>query len=530
MALACNPSLVILDEPTTGLDVTTQDQILCLLADLRSRIGMAMLYVTHDLGVVAQIADRVSVMYAGHVVETAPTERIFHQPRHPYTRGLITSVPRIEQDRARTRHPLRGMLRRSELPPGCPFEPRCDFADRSCAETAQQLEEIAPGHHAACQRWRDLEGAGEVGEGRAHLHAAPAMAPEPGTPLVAFEGVSLRYGTRGRLEHARGRTPPAVVHDVSFAIARGEVFALVGESGSGKSTIAKALSGLLPPFAGRIVFDGDPLPGRIADRSRDQKRRIQYVFQNPDASLNPRARVRTALGRPIVKFFSMSRAEIASGIVAALDDVRLPEVYAEHFPGQLSGGERQRVAIARALVARPDLLLCDEVLSALDVSVQASILGLLEVLKRETEVAMLFISHDLAVVRSLADRVAVLFQGHLFEIGDREEVFALPYHPYTFALLQAVPDIDRRREPRAAAEFEPPPVGRACAYAGRCPWQLGTRCEEVSPPWRDSGGKHRIRCHHGLDDLARLAARDDSRSPSPGSPGAAPMNVAGKSV
>ena len=516
MALACNPSLVVLDEPTTGLDVTTQDQILRLLVDLRSRLGMAMLYVTHDLGVVAQIADRVSVMYAGHLIETAPTERIFHQPRHPYTRGLIASVPRIEPERARARHPLRGLLRRSELPPGCPFEPRCDFAERSCAEAAQVLEEVTPSHLTACQRWRDLEGAWDA-EGGTQPHAAPAMVPESVTPLVAFERVSLRYGTRGR----QGRTPPAVVYDVSFAIARGEVFALVGESGSGKSTIAKAMSGLLPPFAGRIAFDGDPLPGRIRERSRDQKRRIQYVFQNPDASLNPRARVRAALGRPIVKFFSSSRAEIASGIVTALDEVRLPEGYAERFPDQLSGGERQRVAIARALVARPDLLLCDEVLSALDVSVQASILALLEALKRDTEVAMLFISHDLAVVRSLADRVAVLFQGHLLEVGDREAMFAPPFHPYTFALLQAVPDIDRRGAPRAAAERERPRVGKACAYAGRCQWQLGARCEDVPPPWRDAGSRHRIRCHHDLDELARLATSNDSRSPAAGSSGTA---------
>ena len=179
------------------------------------------------------------------------------------------------------------------------------------------------------------------------------------------------------------------------------------------------------------------------------------------------------------------------------------------------------MAIARALVARPDLLVCDEILSALDVSVQASILGLLEVLKRDTEVAMLFISHDLAVVRSLADRVAVLFEGHLFEVGDREEVFAPPFHPYTFALLQAVPDIDRRGESRAAAELERPPAGRACAYAGRCPWQLGARCEEVPPPWREVGGTHRIRCHHDLDELVRLAAPDDSRSSAPGSRGTA---------
>ena len=511
MALACRPSLVVLDEPTTGLDVTTQDQILRLLADLRSRFGMAMLYVTHDLGVVAQIADRVSVMYAGHVVETAPTERLFHQPHHPYTRGLIASVPRIAQDAKPARQPLRGLLRRSELPPGCPFEPRCDFAEPSCAEAAQRLEAVAPTHFVACQRWKSVARTSDDSGSPGLSITASGSAPGPATPLVSFEEISLRYGSHAWLERLTGRSPPAVVHDVSFAIARGEVFGLVGESGSGKSTIAKALSGLLAPSTGRIVFDGEPLPEHIAERSRDQKRRIQYVFQNPDASLNPRARVRTALGRPIVEFLAAKRSELAARVGAALDAVRLPEAYAERFPDQLSGGERQRVAIARALVAQPDLLLCDEVLSALDVSVQASILGLLEALKRDTEVAMLFISHDLAVVRSLADRVAVLFQGRLLEVGDQEEVFAPPFHPYTFGLLQAVPDIDRRGEPwRRKAHPEPPAAAGACVFAGRCPWQLGERCETVPPPWREAGPTHRIRCHHELDELKRLATHDST--------------------
>ena len=512
MALACNPSLVVLDEPTTGLDVTTQDQILRLLVDLRARTGMAMLYVTHDLGVVAQIADRVCVMYAGHVVESASTRALFDRPHHPYSRGLIASVPRIEPDRTRSRRPLRGLLRRSELPPGCPFAPRCDFAEPACAETAQHAEAVAPGHLVACRRWRDVAGSGAPETGEARAPAAPGAGTGQGA-LVAFDGVSLRYGGQSWLERRLGRARPAVVHDASFTIGRGEVFALVGESGSGKSTIAKALCGLIAPAAGHIEFDGVPLPGHVRERSHDQQRGIQYVFQNPDASLNPRARVRTALGRPIVKFFAASRAGIAKRITAALDDVRLPEGYAERYPDQLSGGERQRVAIARALVARPDLLLCDEVLSALDVSVQASILGLLETLKSDTEVAMLFISHDLAVVRSLADRVAVLFQGHLFEVGDKEAVFAPPFHPYTFALLQAVPDIDRRGRPDlAVGEVETPPARRACALAGRCPWQLGSKCEEVPPPWREVGGDHNIRCHHEPDTLATLAG-EASRVP-----------------
>ena len=512
MALACNPSLLVLDEPTTGLDVTTQDQILRLLIELRSRLGMAMLYVTHDLGVVAQIADRVCVMYAGHVVETAPTRRIFHQPRHPYTRGLIASIPRIEADGQRTGTPLRGLLRRSELPRGCPFAPRCDFAEPACADNPQRLETIEPDHRVACRRWR--EAAPDEDESGEAFVPAPTARGHPGEPLLALEGVSLRYGSDGRLEQLTGKTAPTVVHDVSLTIRRGEVFALVGESGSGKSTIAKAISGLLAPASGQLRLDGNLLPGSLGERSTELKRRIQYIFQNPDASLNPRARVRTALARPIVKFFAAPRSEIDSRVEAALDDVRLPESYAARYPDQLSGGERQRVALARALAAKPDLLLCDEVLSALDVSVQANVLELLEGLKRDTAVTMLFISHDLAVVRSLADRVAVLFQGHLCEVGDNDEVFAPPFHPYTFTLLQAVPDIDRRDRSSEVPKLDPTPSGgAACAFAGRCPWQLGKLCEEETPPWRDLDGGLRIRCHHELGELEGLANDATSARP-----------------
>ena len=508
MALACNPSLLVLDEPTTGLDVTTQDQILRLLIGLRSRLGMAMLYVTHDLGVVAQIADRVCVMYAGYVVETAPTVRIFHHPRHPYTQGLIASIPRIELDGQRTGTPLRGLLRRSELPPGCPFAPRCDFAEPTCAENHQQLEAIEPDHQVACERWQEAV-TDEVDTGEAYA-PAPGAGVQAGEPLLALEGVSLRYGSDGPLERLAGKTAPIVVHDVSLTIGRGEVFALVGESGSGKSTIAKAISGLLAPASGRLLFDESPLPGTIGERSTQLKRRIQYIFQNPDASLNPRARVRTSLARPIKKFFAARRSEIASLVEAALDDVRLPEGYAARYPDQLSGGERQRVALARALAAKPDLLLCDEVLSALDVSVQANILGLLGALKHDTAVTMLFISHDLAVVRSLADRVAVLFQGRLCEVGDKDDVFAPPFHPYTFSLLQAVPDIDKRDRPTEVPELDATPSGgTACAFAGRCPWQLGKRCEEEAPPWREGERGLRIRCHHELGELEGLADEAD---------------------
>ncbi len=506
MALACNPSLVVLDEPTTALDVTTQAQILRLLVKLRSRYSISMLYVTHDLGVVAQVADRVSVMYAGHVVETAPTRNIFLQPRHPYTRGLIASVPDLEPDDTKTKRPLRGLLRRAELPEGCPFAPRCDFAEPACADTRQVSEEVEPGHFVSCRRWQHVQ---RIEEARFDDASAPATATttdsDAGAPLVAFEHVSLRYVKPGWLDKLTGRSSVTVVDDISFTIGRGEVFALVGESGSGKSTIARALSGLLPPYAGSIEFEGKSLPGRLDDRSQDQKRAIQYIFQNPDASLNPRARIRATLGRPLVKFFPEKRSDIADHVAAVLDQVQLPKNYADRFPDQLSGGERQRVAIARALVAQPNLLLCDEALSALDVSVQASILRLLEDFKRAREVAMLFISHDLAVVRSLADRVAVLYHGRMLEIGKTAEVFSPPFHPYTYTLLQAVPDIERRDLLHEdVAESENSTESHACSFAGRCPWQLGSLCETTPPPWREVGGTHRIRCHHELEDLTAM--------------------------
>ena len=501
MALACEPDLVVLDEPTTGLDVTTQEQIIALLKDLRARLGMSMLYVTHDLGVLAEIADRVGVMYAGQMVEIAPTATLFRQPRHPYTRGLIASIPQIEAGGRPRGRPLRGLLRRDELPEGCPFQPRCEFAEPSCAARRQHLAEVATDHRVACQRWQAIDAPVPVPPEATATPAAQAPA-----PLLALEGVALGYGASSWLRLPRSPTP-AVVQELSFHIQRGEVFALVGESGSGKSTVARAISGLLAPAAGRILFDGMPLPGAVKTRSGDLRRRIQYIFQNPDASLNPRLRVGRIVGRPLEMFEQLDRVALRERVAAALQDVRLDADYIQRYPDQLSGGERQRVAIARALVAGPDLLLCDEVLSALDVSVQASVLALLRRLRREHNLAMLFISHDLAVVRSLADRVGVLFRGHLMEVGDVDDVFAPPFHPYTHSLLMAVPGARAKqlrpfdKQPAGT----PSQVGIGCAFAGRCPWQAGKICEEQVPPWRATSSGLQIRCHLPLEELDRRA-------------------------
>ena len=507
MALACGPEIVVLDEPTTGLDVTTQTQILDLLLELRSRHGMSMLYVTHDLGVLREVADRVGVMYAGHMVEVAPTATLFGQPRHPYTRGLIASNPQIEMAGRPAGRPLKGLLRREELPSGCSFYPRCDFAEPSCATNRQALAPVAKDHIVACQRWQRLAPPEAVVADRAAL--PPAVEAETAVPVLSLEDVALRYRYHmGPLARLKGERSVTVVHNASLTIERGETLALVGESGSGKSTIARAISGLISPVVGRITFEGRALPGPVRNRSRDLRRRIQYVFQNPDASLNPRMRIGRILARPLEIFFDADRAEVRSRVGRALDDVRLEPSYAARYPDQLSGGERQRVAIARALIADPVLLLCDEVLSALDVSVQASILELLRRLKRDTEISMLFISHDLAVVRALADHVAVLFRGHLLETGDVDEVFTPPFHPYTHALLMAVPGVSREGRSRAGRpDSTAVPAGsRGCAFAGTCPWQLGRICEDEPPPWRPAGRSVRIRCHIPLGDLAERAA------------------------
>jgi len=506
MAIACDPDLIVLDEPTTGLDVTTQEQIIALLVDLRARLGTSMLYVTHDLGLLAQIADRVGVMYAGSLVEVAANRTLFAGPRHPYTQGLIASVPRIDDPDGIGQRPLKGLLQRGELPPGCPFAPRCDYAEAACAQAPQRLEPVKGNHVVACRRWRDIARHHE-GEGRARR---PARHIETAASLLHAEGLTLAYGVRhGLLGRLFPGKPSLVVRNLDLDIAPGEVFALVGESGSGKSTVARAVSGLLKPTAGSIRLNGKALAPLVGERSRDERRDIQYIFQNPDASLNPRARVGTILARPLAMFGS--GGGMREAIAAALADVRLDQSYAGRYPDELSGGERQRVAIARALIAQPSLLLCDEILSALDVSVQASIIELLRKLRAERDVAMLFISHDLSVVRTLADRVGVLFRGVVMEAGTVEKIFSPPFHPYTLSLLEAVPRIDS--EPRSdflktdsAAEQ---PDGKGCAFAGRCPWQLGDICREQPPPWRQPDRGLGIRCHLPLDELRGIARRSD---------------------
>lgn len=426
MALAGNPRLLLLDEPTTGLDVTTQLGVLELLADLRRDTGVAMVCVSHDLGVLARLCDQVAVMYAGRLVEQGPASRLLRAPRHPYARALLAAIPRLGAGTIPGAIPGRPPAPGAAVP-GCRFAPRCPVATPDCTATTPRPDALGTAcHHPQTG----------VPQPPAGLGAVP-LAPDA-APVLRIEALTMRYRRPGLWRRDPG---PAAVQDVSFDLHRGEILGLVGESGSGKSSILRAIAGLWPLAAGRITGPGGAdLSRPLGARPRDRLRIVQLVFQNPDASLNPRHDVARILAQPLGLYFRLGPMQMRARASALLAEVRLDDSYLPRHPGQLSGGERQRVAIARALAAEPDVLLCDEVTSALDVSVQASVLRVLRDLGIQRQVATLLVSHDLAVVQALAHRIAVLRQGRLVEIGPAQAVCSAPQDPYTRALVGAVLD------------------------------------------------------------------------------------------
>ena len=425
MACVCEPPIAVLDEPTTGLDVLTQDRILGELLRLRDEQGMAMVYVSHDLAVVARMADRIIVMYAGRIVEDAPANEVILRARHPYTRALVAAIPDFRRPRA-----LRGIpgvtVGVGDWPAGCSFAARCAHVEPRCEEAIPPLDEVAPGHAVRCIRCHELAPApAPASVRRARASEAPLR------PLLEVSGLEARYRS--------GRAAWPAVRDVSFTIEAGRCVALVGESGSGKTTIGRCIAGLHEPSAGRVDFDGQPLAGAARSRPLEVRRRIQIVFQNPFESLNPRHHVAASIARPLRVLRRLSRRDAEQEVGALLERVRLPKRLGARFPIELSGGERQRVAIARALAAKPDLLICDEVTSALDVSVQAAVLELLQELQAELGLSMLFITHNLGVVACVGDSVLVMDKGLLCETGDVTQVLETPVNEYTKRLLSAAP-------------------------------------------------------------------------------------------
>jgi peptide/nickel transport system ATP-binding protein len=493
-ALTTEPDLLLLDEPTTALDVTVEAQILDLLDRLRAQRGLSMLLVSHNLGIVDRLCDRVAVLYAGRLAESGPAETVLRRSGHPYTKGLLAALPRPDRPHAGRLAPIPGGLPDLTQPdPGCNFRPRCAFAAGGC-ELPQALLGEGRGHRVRCHRMDAVAGLSWPVADAPPGHAAPLVP----TPLIAGENLLRRFGGGGWF--GRTRSGVLAVDAVSLAVGRGEIVGLVGESGSGKSTLGRLLLRLQPADAGVLRFDGAP----VADHP-DQafRRRAQIVFQNPDTALNPRQSVGTILSRPLSRFGIAGGSAREAEIARLLTLVRLPPGYASRYPHQLSGGEKQRVGIARALASRPDFLVCDEAVSALDVSVQAAVLNLLRDLRDELGVAYLFISHDIGVIAHIADRVAVMYRGTVVEDGPTEDVLQPPYHPYTELLLRSVPVIGGARHVglRGPDEVAADP---ACRFAGRCPRKLGSVCDTVPPPVQSAGPGHHIRCHIPLPQLAEI--------------------------
>jgi len=505
MALAGEPDALLLDEPTTGLDVTTQAHILELLRDLATARNMAMVYVSHDLGVIARVCDRVHVLYAGETVLEGPVKAVLRNPAHPYARGLLASIPRLgERTLPRAldgRPPGPGEARQ-----GCTFAPRCPLATEDCRAARPPMID-APG----AQRTRCIYPEQVAGIAAHAAGTEPQVCAPDSPPALRLSGLSIRYARPGLIDRLRrAPRPPATVDGIDLDLAQGETLGLVGESGSGKSTILKSIAGLLPPAAGEITLgDGTPLPRSVERRRPDQLRRIQMIFQNPDDSLNPRHSVAGIIAQPLRLYFGLKDDALRARSVELLEIVRLGADYLERRPGQLSGGEKQRVAVARAFAAGPEIVLCDEITSALDVSVQAAVLDLLNDLKADHGTAFIFVSHDLTVVRALSDRVAVLYQGRICEIGPAAAVYDAPSHPYTAVLLGAVLTPDPDQAPRLMADdmAELTPPARGCPFQNRCPVKCGSVCDTDTPPLRDAGDGHLIRCHIPLDDLRAQQGR-----------------------
>ena len=497
IGLACNPKLIIADEPTTALDVTIQAQILELMKSLSRDLGIALIIITHNLGIVARYADRGVVMYSGRVVEQGAADPLFHRPRHPYTMGLLRSVPRLDRPRAGMLETIEGLppSAADELP-GCRFAPRCPFSLPAC-NSPPPLAPTDTGGLSACIRADEIA-AGKLTWRKAGTAAAGPTAPAQARPIISVRNLTKHFPVRTGL-FARTHQVRAV-EDVSFEVRPGETLGLVGESGCGKSTVGRLILRLESPTAGAIAFEGRDFADTRRAEFKAMRRKIQAVFQDPYSSLNPRMTTGQIVAEPMhVYGLAPNGAAARERVASLLNEVGLRPEMAERYPHQLSGGQRQRVGIARALAIEPQFIVCDEAVSALDVSIQGQIVNLLESLQRKRGLSYLFIAHDLAVVRHISSRIVVMYLGRVMETADRDELCERPLHPYTRLLLEAapIPDpaIEKQRAPRLIQGELPSPLSppTGCVFHTRCPL-ASAECRAEIPSLRDIRPGHAVAC------------------------------------
>ena len=515
MALLCNPSLLLLDEPTTALDVTVEAGIIDLINELSAKYGTSQIYISHNLGLILEVCERVSVMYSGEVVEEGTIDELFNSPRHPYTHGLFGCIALPSADKnAAPLKPIRGQLPLPhERPDGCNFGPRCDHYQASlCGRGEVHKESVDAGgegtHRVRCHRWRDIEHGQRVPHGQA---VEPV---EFGDVVLEIDGMQKYYEVEDRSVGAllRGDKTRYVKANESldFDARSSETVAIVGESGCGKSTFAKVLMGLELATSGEVRHNGNSIGSTpVRERSPEQIGSLQMVFQNPFDTLNPSHTVGHQIGRVIRKFgVESDRSKVRERVMQLLDVVKLPRDFYYRRPRQLSGGQKQRIGIARAFAGNPSMVIADEPVSALDVSVAAAVTELLMEIQRENKTTLLFISHDLSVVRYLSDRIVVMYLGQIMELGTTDEVFDPPYHPYTEALLSAIPIADpavTKREVLLTGNLPSaldPPAG--CPFSTRCPRRLGTVCDDSRPPVQHDRDGHTIACHIPMTELREV--------------------------
>lgn len=514
MALLSNPELLLLDEPTTALDVTVEAGITKLIAEISKEYGTANIYISHNLGLILEVCERVCVMYSGEVVEEGEIKTLFQQPRHPYTHGLFGCIPLPTADKnARPLIPIRGQLPLPhQRPPGCNYGPRCDHFQKGLCDAGDIHEEPVEGssddHKVRCVRFRDIDWDAYQPE----YTERPEM--EVGDEVLAVDDMQKYYevvdsslsalisGNRVRYVKANEK--------LNFNAKRGQTVAIVGESGCGKSTFAKVLMGLETTTNGEIRFEGSDIGGEpVQQRGPEKIAKLQMVFQNPSDTLNPSHTIGAQIGRVIRKFGVEADPEkIRERVFQLLDTVKLPRDFYYRRPRQLSGGQKQRIGIARAFAGNPSMVIADEPVSALDVSVAAAVTELLMEIQREHQTTLLFISHDLSVVRYLSDRIVVMYLGQIMEVGTTDEIFAPPYHPYTEALLSAVPIADPNVEKREIllegnlpSVLDPP---KGCPFSTRCPRKIGKICEDERPPVHQAADGHNIACHIPLEELQQV--------------------------